>query len=127
MNDEILSNQTQFAQEEPLFEVQKAVQSQPTYDEVTDSKKKPKLLIIGGGVFALVLVLILALVLLSKPKRIEVTKEVEASPSPKNTINHPLQQRVTNLQQELDLADPSEQSLVFPPVDMTITLDPVKQ
>lgn len=127
MNDEILTNQTQFAQEEPILEMPPVPKVAPVVEEETEPKKKPKLLFIAGGAFAVLMVILLLVVVFSRPKKTEVVEKTEPSPTPKLAIDHPLQQRVSNLQQELDAADPSEQTLVFPPIDMTITLDPVKQ
>lgn len=122
-NDEsVLTNQTQFSYEEPYRETPTAHQSD---DEVVKkpTSKLGKLLMIVGGIFA---VLLMALVLLGR--RPAVTQQspfqqpVIVTPAPQET--NPLADRVERLEKELQDADPVKQTLLFPPVELNIRLDP---
>ena len=128
MQEETYTNQTQFSQEEPLFQAP-SVPIDPNLDplaETLGTKKSKMPLIIGGALFVFVL-LIGVLVLMRQKPVLEVVAEPTPIPSPVLAADDPLKLRVKNLQMELDEADPTSQTLVFPPIDMALTLDKIQR
>ncbi|MCA9369246.1 MAG: hypothetical protein H6773_01755 [Pseudomonadales bacterium] len=122
------TNQTQFAEEEVLFQNVTTPQMPqvPVENEQAQPKKKKKVLIIGASVFGVFLLLILVLMIVGRKPQVEQVLEASPSPSPTIVKDNPLRDRVENLQDELTEADPSNQTLVFPPVNMSIQLDPIQ-
>lgn len=123
------TNQTQFSQDQPIFQdvVVPEMQKPPEETgETTKQSSKKKLLIAGIAGFVLLFIVLLVFIVTRRP--MEQTQILEASPSPSPVISadNPLKQRVDNLQTELDAADPADQMLVFPPIDMDIFLDPIQ-
>ena len=129
MMSEFDGNQTQFAAEEPLFQ-KPSVAAIPvaTPDVVVqEPAKQTNKVFITVTVLAVVAVLVGILVIVMRPvEQVVVQEDVVALPSPVIAPDSPLRARVTNLQSELKDADPATQSLVFPPVDMELTLDSIK-
>lgn len=126
---EELTNQTLFSNQEPLLQGESNLATQPkeekTPEQVVAEKKRKKLVKIAGGVGAILFVLIIILALLSPKKK---TSQVLASPtpSPKSQVSRTeFQARLDELRADLTAADPSKLNLTVPPVDMTLTLDPV--
>lgn len=126
MMTEYDTNQTQFAENQPLFQ-SVSVPEVATHHEDDAAQKKPsqkkKIIFIVSIVFGLIFLLLFLVLLL--PKKPAEVSQVVASPSPSPVISadNPLRARVENLQTELDAADPQNQSLVFPPINMNIFLD----
>ncbi len=123
MAEELRSdNQTHFGAEEPLFEP--VWQPQPVVTEVapTSPKNRKKLFLIGGVAVVIVLVLLTSLMALSDRSGPLLT-ETESTPPPSSQTLSPLDTKIKDLKTELKAADPSEQELPFPPVQMTIFLD----
>lgn len=131
MMTEYDTNQTQFAETQPLFQgvstptIEKTPQESNS-SSVQNTSKKKKLVVIAavGCGFLFLLLILLALV----PKKPPELAQVEASPLPSPVISrdNPLRARVENLQAELDAADPKNQLFVFPPVSMEIFLDKIQ-
>ena|SRR5476651_537168 len=122
-------DQTQFSSEEPLLQDArhsfsgKVVEVPP--EKLAAQKKQKKLLLIVGGVL-LFLLIILTLLAMASPRR--KVLQVTASPSPSPVIQAnrtALQSRVDEVNTDLQNADPSKLDLSVPPVDMTLSLDPV--
>jgi hypothetical protein len=115
-------NQTQFSFEEPIFENQAVYQEKLPTDEVKKSKNKNLLIIITSvaGVVVILLGLFIAIgmkngngFLVEPEPELIVPKELS-----------PLEQRIQDARDLLDIADPAKQDLAFPPVDLQIRLDP---
>ncbi len=122
-DESILTNQTQFSYEEPYRESSRVVAGEVETIGSKPKSKKKLFILAGVGVFLLFFALILLAAM--RPKQIEVTQfqpPVYATPVPVEVS--PLLERVNRLKTELQDADPIKQSLVFPPVDMQIMLDP---
>lgn len=116
-------NQTQFSFEEPIFEDSAVYTEEKPLEEPTEKPKKNKKLIVIA-IAGIVLILISVIVLISsmRNKTVEV---VETEPEAVVTKElGPLQKRIEDARELLDLADPSKQDLAFPPVNMGIRLDP---
>jgi hypothetical protein len=126
--DQILSDQTSFGLESPLFAPKKKPKSlaDMTPEELAAHKRKKLLMavLVGVGIF-LVLVIIMA-VMLKRRTPGRVSPEASAEPESSQTLS-PLEQKVETLRQDLRQADPTRQDTPFPPVDLTIELDEVKQ
>ena len=120
---DVLSNQTQFGEEEPLLE-KTSIPVERRRDEVAAPTKKfwqqKKFLIVAGlGVF----VVLSALLMFAKPPqqaRQLVTDTVEASPRPERSD---LQQRIDEVQKDLENADPIKVDLPYPPIETVIYID----
>ncbi len=132
---DILSNQTAFSSEEPLLQ-----SDQVQFNEVVDldpeataeaakikqaKQKRQKLYLIGGGIGGfLILILLLAVAL--QPQKVVQQTILSPSPSPVSQVNrNQFQARLDELNTDLMNADPSKQNLAIPPVDLSITLDPI--
>ena len=127
MQEEISTNQTQFAQEEPLLQ-SPGVPIDPHLQAVPETNtKKSKLPFIIGGALLFFVILIGVLVQMRPKEVVQEVVELTPSPSPILAANDPLQVRVKNLQMELDAADPTVQTFVFPPISLELTLDKIKR
>lgn len=123
MNENQSINQTQFSFEEPIFENQASYSEEKPIDENLDKKKgkKKRLILLGIGIFIVLLSLIILLARngngmieeIIEPPMQEVPRELS-----------PLQLRIEDARELLELADPSKQDLAFPPVDLNLRLDP---
>ncbi|MCB9812933.1 MAG: hypothetical protein H6772_00865 [Pseudomonadales bacterium] len=121
MNNSQEDNQTQFAFEEPIFQdlnVELPVEPTPI-DQ--NPKKSIKFFIIIGLVVLTLLILFVIVMLRSKKKTPENIFENIQQEVIKNF--GPLEQRIENARIDLDAADPANQDLTFPPVDMGLRLD----
>lgn len=118
-----IPNQTNFSYEKPLFE--KPSEFQPEVDE--SAPKKPwfrtrkGIVILVVGVLV-VLFLLIAVLAIFAPEDMTPGQETPlVTPSPQVVLS-PTQQRIKDLQEELEAADPAKQEFPFPPVDMEMKL-----
>ncbi|MFH1958796.1 MAG: hypothetical protein ABIJ22_00480 [Patescibacteria group bacterium] len=119
-------DQTQFALEGPLYE-QPVAKQQPLASELTDKKsldknKWKKIVFFSLGFF-LVLIILSILWVWSRPDSPSNGNVLIKDEPIDKIISGPLEQRVYELSQELELADPNHEKLPFPPVDMRISFD----
>ncbi|MDQ3008728.1 MAG: hypothetical protein M3Q81_03955 [bacterium] len=117
------SNQTAFAQEEPLLEnVQSTVPQTESVEPKSPWFKQPKklLLLLVAVLGALALIL---MVLFSMESPMIVESEPTPTPKVINPELTPYQQRLERIKAELELANPTKPDLPFPAIDMTIRLD----
>ena len=116
-------NQTQFSFEEPIFENSAVYAEEKPVEEPTEKPQNNKK-IIAIVVIGVVLILIAIIVVISsmRNKTVEVV-EIEPEAVVTKELG-PLQKRIEDARELLDLADPSKQDLAFPPVNMGIRLDP---
>lgn len=108
-------DQTQFSAESLLYESE---------DEGTSSSQPrfKKIFLIGGAiltVLSIVLVLVVSSRSAAPPDVIVEEDPVELT----EIIVGPFNQRLSELKQELKLADPNQNSLPFPPVSSAISLE----
>ncbi len=116
-------NQTQFSFEEPIFENSAVYVEEKPVEEPTE-KPQNKKKIIGIAIVGIVLILISVIVLISSMRN-KTEEVIETEPEAVVTKElGPLQKRIEDARELLDLADPSKQDLAFPPVNMGIRLDP---
>ena len=122
---EILTNQTRFSSEEPLFQENESGLMNSPHDE---SKKKVtffqkhKMVILGGtGVLLIIFSLVMILALSSPRVRKVIVPQPTPSPVAQNSSDQ-FQSRVQELEGNLKEADPSQLDLSLPPVDMTLSL-----
>ncbi len=116
------TNQTEFAYEEPIFSglnVEMPVEPKPVVPETKKSKKK-LFIIIGIVVFVLILILVVVASKLKKPP-VEVVDEEKAEVIAKDF--GPFEERIKNARIDLEVADPSNQDLTYPPVNMKLRID----
>lgn len=121
--EQVPINQTQFSFEEPIFEDQMVyAEEKPLADPSQKPKKSKKVVIfaIVGFVFFLILVI---LGIASMGNKTEENTETEPEVVVTKELG-PLQKRIEDARELLDLADPTKQDLSFPPVNMEIRLDP---
>ncbi len=116
-------NQTQFSFEEPIFENSAVYVEEKPVEEPTE-KPQNKKKIIGIAIVGIVLILISVIVLISSMRN-KTEEVIETEPEAVVTKElGPLQKRIEDARELLDLADPSKQDLAFPPVNMGIRIDP---
>jgi len=130
---DVLTNQTQFGVEAPLWEKGTATQSasslaqaQATAEAATAKAKTkktlPKILIFGAAAMTFLLV-ITALVLLTKKQNVGSSSTI-VQPSPTSNVETQTadQARLDELQSDFRLADPTQTTTPFPPVSLSISL-----
>jgi len=119
-------NQTNFAFEEPIFSdtnVELPVEEK-LVEPVDPKNTKKKKIIIGVTVFFVFLLILIVMVKLKKKPKIETAPE---EPAKVMKDLSPLEERIENVRLELDAADPANQDLTFPPVNMKLRLDEKKR
>lgn len=122
----VLTNQTQFSHDEPLFE-----EPPVFFDEkviVTQPKSKKSIVpFLALGVMG-VFVLVLGVLILFKSQHMTITQKpiiVQSNANQQQT--DALNTHLNEIQSDFQNADPSQPILPFPPVDMNIYLDQPKQ
>ncbi|MBU0576896.1 hypothetical protein KJ707_02695 [Patescibacteria group bacterium] len=119
-------DQTQFITESPLYEKPTARQEpqQPLLDDekTPNNKEFPKKIVLAIGICLLLLVLGAVFIKSRQSSPGEKNILLDDSPLDK-AISGPLEQRVQELSQELELADPSQEKLPFPLVEIKINLE----
>jgi len=127
MNNNLDINQTQFASQEPVMEDAVSYQ-EPVSEEIQaaqSKKKKNKLIVIGIIGFILIVVFVLLLVLISalSPTQQVTTDQLDdVIETPQGELD-PLLEEVYLLSDDLENADPSLDTIPFPPVDMELRLE----
>jgi hypothetical protein len=127
--DELVTgDQTSFGLESPLFDQPKRrgfVEEMSPEEKARQKKKKIIIGLIAGGVAVFVLLVVIAAMF--KPRGLQTTTpEASAEPQTNQELS-PLEQKVETLRQELRAADPTREDIPFPPVDLEIELDPIKE
>ncbi|MBU0974907.1 hypothetical protein KKD03_04370 [Patescibacteria group bacterium] len=116
------TNQTEFSYEEPIFSglnVDLPVEPKQV-EPLTNKSKKKKLIIIGAVVFFLAIILLIVIIKSKKPQ-VEIVGEEEFEIITRDL--GPFEERIRNARIDLEIADPSNQDLTFPPVDMELRID----
>ncbi len=120
---EIMENQTQFAEEQPLLEAEHI----PTSATPSDiSREKPKHSIkkiaLFGSLAFLFLILILAIAMRMTMRRegLRITELASPSPIAEKQVPSQLQQTLDLLHEDVEKADPSRNDLPFPPISFEI-------
>lgn len=120
---EIPINQTQFSFEEPIFENETVYREDKPEDLEQKPKSRKKLFIIIGVIGFIFIILLLVLVMAMRGRG--STQEVDEDTNPVVAKElGPIQQRIEDSRELLDIADPAKQDLAFPPVDLELRLDP---
>ena len=121
-----IQDQTQFMTESPLYEqpLDEDLEAQKKTEPMSADKKnkKKKILIIASSIIVILLISLLVIFYLNQEKPDNSVGYEDDKPIDK-AISGPLEQRVEELSQELELADPNQQKLPFPLVDKEITLE----
>jgi len=120
-------NQTQFISEDQIFSSSNVAIPDPVIEEKKEPEKKSnkkKILFIVLGV---VFLLLFSLVMLLKMRKKPVKQEDEVVNQKVSEELTPMQQRIESLREDLEVADPTNQDLTFPPVDMGLRLDKVER
>lgn len=129
MNRSTDINQTQFASQEPVMEGLASYQEPASEQEQPKQKKKSnKLVLVGVIGFILIIVFILLLILirtLSTPRKTTTDGNGQVIDYNQGEID-PLLEEVYLLSEELENADPSIDTIPFPPVNMELRLDAAK-
>lgn len=121
--DSVLTNQTQFSLEEPYYQGV----TQPADDEVQPPKKSnsKKMLVVLASILVLLLLLLLLAVVSRRPVVTPNSPFQQGTlETPTSVQANPFAERIKRLETELEEADPLRQTLLFPPIDMDIRLDP---
>ncbi len=124
MISEVMPDQTQFITESPLY-VDPSVDSEPVLSPEEIQKNKQKKIKL-----ALTIILVISLIAVgvmainnfrSQPQEEAATEEEETEIS--EVILGPFTQRLVEIKQELELADPNQEEFPFPPIDFEISLE----
>lgn len=122
-------NQTQFGQDEPIFEDTSApVAPQATAitrdeidEDVKQKRKIPLFIVFGIGAVVLISSLI-ALALLRQPAEDPVVVLPDATPTP-SVAPSAFAQEIVDLENSWNAADPISNQVPFPPVEIDISLN----
>lgn len=122
-------DQTQFSLEEPLFENVAPLPPEPEKPKEYTPKipwyKQRKLVILAiVGVSILVLLILYLISIIVAASRAPVVSKPEEVLPVEQRPESQLLQRIKITRDELNEADPNQQQLVFPAVDMDLRLDP---
>lgn len=125
-------DQTQFSLEEPLFENVAALPPEPEKPKEEKPKipwyKQRKLVILAiVGVSILVLLILYIISMMIAASRAPVVSEPEEVIPVEQRSESQLLRRIEITKDELNEADPNQQQLVFPAVDMDVRLDPERR
>lgn len=120
---EIPINQTQFSFEEPIFENETVYREDKPEDLEQKPKSKKKLFIIIGVIGFIFIILLLVLVMAMRGRGSTQEVDEDTNPIVAKELG-PIQQRIEDSRELLDIADPAKQDLAFPPVDLELRLDP---
>ncbi len=126
MIEDIMLDQTQFVTESPLLEEVEAAgeaDKNLSAEELKQFKqKKLKKIIIAVIVFLLMALGIFALIKLGSKKESQEIIEVEEIELTEVVVG-PFNQRLLELKNELEAADPNQEEFPFPPIDSSINLE----
>ncbi len=123
---EELTNQTLFSNQEPILQGGLNSAKEEETPEQLAAQKKRKTMLTIGGIGALVILVLICALILTMPKKVPTPIAVKPSPTPVVPASRTaFQVRLDELSADLDAADPSKANLYVPPVDLTLTLDPL--
>ena len=114
-------NQTQFSFEEPIFENQAVYAEEKPEDTKPQSKKK---LFVVFGVIGFFVLLLLLIIVVRMSRNGQIEEIIDEPDTQVSQELGPLEQRIKDARELLNLADPAKQDLAFPPIDMDLRLDP---
>lgn len=126
MKSDIMPDQTQFMAESPLYEevgLDHAPEKPLSELEIKKrQQKKIMRIIIGSVAFLLVIGGIFSFIKFRYGSEEEVSSEIEEVKLDEVIVG-PFNQRLLELENELELADPNQEELPFPPIDFEISLE----
>lgn len=117
-------NQTQFSFEEPIFEDKAVYIEEKPVKEPTEKPKSKKKLFIVIAIIGILLILVSIIFIIIRMKNGTKTAIEEEPEVIVVKELGPIQRRIEEARELLDLADPTKQDLAFPPVNIGIRLDP---
>ncbi|MBT3249312.1 MAG: hypothetical protein HN846_00245 [Candidatus Pacebacteria bacterium] len=126
MNQDIELNQTQFVAESPLMDnidpEETLVDDLSVEEQKQLQQKKVKKIVIGSAVFLFILLIIF---IVARSRSVREDEEIVENDEIKLTeiVVGPFNQRLLELENELEIADPNQEDLPFPPINSEITLD----
>ena len=126
MNQDMNLDQTQFVAESPLMknvEPEEAPASDLSADELKQLQQKKVKRIVIVSIFFLFVILIIFIVVRSRSMREdeEIIEREEIKLT--EVVVGPFNQRLLELDNELQIADPNQEDLPFPPINSKISLD----
>jgi hypothetical protein len=116
-------DQTQFMAESPLLkDGEMSVAAEVVLSAEELKKKKLKKIVIATSAFLLIVLIILLVI---KARSVEEDEQIVETEEIKLTevVVGPFNQRLSELKNELEIADPNQEDLPFPPIDDEISLD----
>ena len=115
--------QTFFSEEELLYEDSKAPELPAEKLPLDQPQNRKKWIILGSVLSVLVLSLILLVIFNSKETIAPPEVLPSATPFVQKKPDHPINQRINQLELELKKADPARQDIVYPSTNFEIFLD----
>jgi len=117
------NNQESFdMQQGAIFETANESLLKPAQTRV-QKKSNKKLILIVSVFIALLVILLLVLVMKRKPQQQIIQEAIEEEEVVKLENLSPLEKQLKEVEQELDLADPSAKKIPFPQVNMNIRIE----
>ena len=126
MKPDMMPDQTQFIAESPLYEEAEAtdVSGQILSEQELKQRQQKKIKRIAIGAVIFLFVAVSIFILIKSRSKIEKGQDPEAEEIELNeVIVGPFNQRLLELEKELELADPNQEKLPFPPIDFEISLE----
>lgn len=123
-----LTNQTQFMGEEPLLSRPTSPppaipqpENLPEEEKVSFFRSRKGRLLLAGGVILILLMGVVSILVLGN-KKTPTQRIAEEMEEAVNREISPLQEKIDLLKIQLEGADPTKQSLAFPPVDLDLEI-----
>ena len=126
-------DQTQFSLEEPLFQGPAPLPPEPEKPPEAVTPRIPwykqrRLVILAiAGVSILVLIILFIINMIVAASRVPIVSDPVSVIEKDPAVSSQLLQRIELTKEELTEADPNQQQLVFPSVDMQVRLDSAKR
>lgn len=121
-------SQTEFNEVSPILSgYNTPIEPKSPQEEEKSKDKVPKGILVGGVAFTLILILVGVLALMTPQVQKQMAITPVASPTAVPIQDDELVTKIKALTAELQAADPTQNKLAFPPVDMEIYLDQPKR
>ncbi len=123
MKSDVNLDQTQFMAQSPLLEeVEVEAVPQTTLSATISKQKRIKKIII---IAPLVLLIVLVFGVIARSHSAKKDQQIATTTDPELTeiVAGPFNQRLLELEHALEIADPNQEELPFPPIDVEISLE----
>lgn len=117
-----VDDQTHFAEEQPMLDAGFG-ESEPQEPLTPEQLKRRKWLKIGGGIAAIVVVFVVGAMIMIPTKKTSTAQSTPTpSPATATRSKNDVEQKLDELSDELEAADPAKPPITFPIVNMDIRI-----